>query len=221
MNTIDLDWFPHNERDLLERCDLIAGITLLQLSHLVKRALPKPEQKKGWIGQAIELVLGGSAGNVAAPDFIHLGIELKTIPVDEYGVPMESTFITSIALLTIYTQNWLSSQCYAKLRRILWVPVEGARHLHFADRRVGKAFLWSPTIKEMVILQQDWTELTDMISIGNIDKIHAGIGEYLHIRPKALNNAAVCYAFDNNGDRILTLPRGFYLRRSFTKTFFR
>lgn len=41
-------------------------------------------------------------------------------------------------------------------------------------------------------------------------------GEYLQIRPKAANAKALTEAIGARGERILTLPRGFYLKKNFT-----
>lgn len=208
----------HSEAELLARCERIEGLSFLQLSQRI--ALPIPElatKRKGWAGHAIEVALGTDAGNQSIPDFQYLGIELKTIPFNEHGEPIESTFITSIPLLTIHLQTWETSQCFGKLKRILWVPVEGERSVPFHERRIGRPLLWSPSEEQLGILSHDWNELTSLLTTGCLDEIHAGMGEYLQIRPKAANGKSLCYAFDRQGHKTLTLPRGFYLRRSFTK----
>lgn len=208
----------NSEAELLERCRLIEGLSVLQLADLLELTIPTEKQRrKGWIGLAIELALGASAGNKALPDFVNLGIELKTLPLNENSKPAESTFVTSIPLLTIHQQSWLTSQCYAKLNRVLWMPIEGDTNIPFEFRRIGRGFLWSPNESEMTILANDWDELTSMIATGYLDEINASQGQYLQVRPKAANAKSLCYGFDCKGAKILTLPRGFYLRASFTE----
>lgn len=41
----------------------------------------------------LELYLGAMAGSKPEQDFPELGIELKTIPVDAAGKPLETTFV--------------------------------------------------------------------------------------------------------------------------------
>lgn len=206
-----------SEADLLDRCAVISGINFAQLATLIQLPIPlTPAKRKGWAGMAIELALGTTAGNLALPDFHHLGIELKTIPLKENGKPSESTFVTSIPLLTIHQENWKTSQCCLKLNRVLWVPVEGSTAIPFNQRRIGNPFLWSPTIAQEEILKQDWEELSTMIATGKLDEIHAAIGDYLQVRPKAANARSLCYGYNSEGEKILTLPRGFYLRSIFT-----
>ncbi|CDZ78420.1 Methyl-directed mismatch repair protein [Legionella massiliensis] len=207
-----------NEEELLANCQMIEGVSFLQLAASLQLSIPAESQKrKGWTGLAIEMALGTTAGNKAIPDFANLGIELKTLPLNENGKPAESTFVTSIPLLTIHQQNWLSSQCYAKLKRVLWLPIEGDKAIPFEHRRIGRGFLWSPKESEATILAEDWNELTMMIATGHLEEINASIGQYLQVRPKAANAKSLCYGFNSEGEKILTLPRGFYLRAGFTE----
>ncbi|ARH00152.1 DNA mismatch repair endonuclease MutH [Legionella micdadei] len=207
----------NNEEELLEQCRLIEGLSFAQLADFLQIAIPaEKHRRKGWAGTAIELALGTTAGTKSIPDFTELGIELKTLPLNDKGKPAESTFVTSIPLLTIHQQDWPTSQCYAKLKRVLWLPIEGDRRIPFEHRRIGRGFLWSPNQDEQTILSEDWHELVSMIGMGRLDEIHAGIGQYLQVRPKAANAKSLCYGFDSQGSKILTLPRGFYLRSRFT-----
>lgn len=208
---------PRSELELLERCHLIEGLNFSQVSSLTGFSIPEqPSRRKGWTGQAIEIALGATAGTKSMPDFNFLGIELKTIPLNEQGMPAESTFVTSIPLLTIHQQTWKQSQCYQKLHRVLWVPVEGVKTIPFEQRRIGRAHLWSPNKEEERILAEDWLELTTMMGTGRLEEIDASFGDYLQVRPKAANARSLCYGFDSEGNKVLTLPRGFYLRSRFT-----
>ncbi len=209
---------PQSEAELLERCQAIEGLSLAHLASRLNVSIPpEPVKRKGWIGQVIELALGASAGNHAVPDFTHLGIELKTLPINASGSPAESTFVTSIPLLTIHKQTWKTSQCFNKLKRVLWQTIEDDPRIPFIHRRIGCGFLWSPSKEEESILAKDWMELSFMIGSGKLAAINGSLGEYLHVRPKAANAKSLCYGYDEIGEKILTLPRGFYLRSCFTK----
>lgn len=208
-----------SEAALVKSFLAIEGMTFAQLASSLELSIPSdPLKRKGWVGQVIEYVLGATAGNKPSPDFFELGIELKTIPINHLGKPSESTFVTSIPLLTIQHQTWSTSQCAAKLKRVLWIPIEGDQRIPFQDRRIGRGILWSPSSDEEFVLMKDWTELVLMISTGKLAEIDASIGEYLQVRPKAANGRSVCFCFDEEGNKVLTLPRGFYLRSCFTAT---
>ncbi|WP_028387677.1 DNA mismatch repair endonuclease MutH [Legionella fairfieldensis] len=217
MNLLSAKKRLNNETELIRRCQHIEGMSFSQLAASLDLKMPaEPQKRKGWAGLAMELALGTTAGTKQLPDFIHLGIELKTLPLNAKGNPSESTFVTSIPLLTIHQQRWLTSQCYSKLKRVLWLPVEGDKTIPFEHRRIGRGFLWSPDKQEEAILANDWQELVAMMSTGRLDEVNASMGQYLQVRPKAANGRSLCYGFDNDGNKILTLPRGFYLRSSFT-----
>lgn len=208
---------PASEAELLRRCQSIEGLSLAQLALRLNLHIPEnPSQRKGWIGQAIELALGANAGNRPQPDFLNLGVELKTLPINHLGKPAESTFVTTIPLLTVHKQVWQTSQCFTKLRRVLWLSIEGDVRIPYIHRRIGRGLLWSPTAEIEAVIANDWHELTSMIGTGMLDEIDAGMGQYLQVRPKAATAKSLCYGFDDVGNKILTLPRGFYLRTRFT-----
>ncbi|MDF1678232.1 MAG: DNA mismatch repair endonuclease MutH [Legionellaceae bacterium] len=209
---------PQNEAELLARSAEIEGLSFASLA--ARLSLPVPLdalKRKGWVGGLIERALGTTAGTSAVPDFHQLGIELKTIPLGMRGKPLESTFVTSINLLTIHQETWETSQCYSKLKRVLWVPVEGDKTIPFPHRRIGRGFLWSADACDASILANDWSDLAGMLGRGALTEVDARMGVYLQVRPKAANARALCYGFDEDGQKVLTLPRGFYLRPSFTE----
>ncbi|HDL4663041.1 TPA: DNA mismatch repair endonuclease MutH, partial [Mannheimia haemolytica] len=149
-------------------------------------------------------------------DFAHLGIELKTIPVNQKGLPLETTFVSLAPL----TQNngiiWETSHVKHKLSRVLWIPVEGERKIPLAERHIGQPILWSPTITQESRLQQDWEELMELIVLGELHKINATLGEVLQLRPKGRNNRSITSAINAKGEIVQSLPLGFYLRKHFT-----
>lgn len=213
---------PTSEAQLLERCQAIEGLSLMQLASRLDIGIPSNAlQRKGWSGQAIELALGADAGSRSEPDFTRLGIELKTLPINHLGRPAESTFVTSIPLLTIHQQTWETSQCLAKLRRVLWLPIESDASIPFPHRRIGQAVLWSASEQDDAILERDWSELSFMIGTGKLTAIDSSMGQYLQVRPKAANAKSLCYGYDEEGNKVLTLPRGFYLRARFTERILR
>ena len=62
----------------------------------------------------------------------------------------------------------------------------------------------------------DWEELMDLIVLGQVERITARHGEVLQLRPKAANSKALTEAIGAHGEPIMTLPRGFYLKKNFT-----
>jgi DNA mismatch repair protein MutH len=207
---------PSSEQELLERAWAWAGKTLGELAAELGAELPSSTTRgKGRAGEWIERVLGADAGSRPVPDFTGLGVELKTVPVDAGGKVLESTWVCSAQLEEIPDEHWLSSRVRHKLTRVLFVPVEGAREIEYAARRIGSAFLWTPDEDEDALLRADWEDFRDLISRGLIDAITARRGEVLQIRPKAANSSVRRTTTDEDGDPFETLPRGFYIRRPF------
>jgi len=208
---------PENEQILLAQAQRLAGYTLGELAALAGLAIPADlKRDKGWIGILLELWLGASAGSKPEQDFAALGIELKTIPIDRQGRPLETTFVCVAPLTGNTGVVWETSHVRHKLKRVLWIPVEGERQIPLADRRVGAPLLWEPSEEEERQLRLDWEELMDLIVLGQVDRIPARHGEVLQLRPKAANGKALTEAIGTEGARILTLPRGFYLKKNFT-----
>ncbi|MDY0969927.1 DNA mismatch repair endonuclease MutH [Siccibacter turicensis] len=208
---------PENEAELLLQARRLAGLTLGELAFLAGLTPPADlKRDKGWIGMLLERWLGASAGSKPEQDFAALGIELKTIPIDSLGRPLETTFVCVAPLTGNTGVIWETSHVRHKLQRVLWVPVEGERTIPLAERRVGSPLLWSPDPHEDEQLRRDWEELMDLIVLGQVERITARHGEVLQLRPKAANSKALTEAVGAQGQPILTLPRGFYLKKNFT-----
>src|SRR5688572_5579121 len=137
---------PETEQELLARARALSGLCLAELAARFQTPVPPDLRRaKGWVGALLERALGASAGSRAAPDFEHLGIELKTLPVDARGRPLESTFVCTIPLAEIGEVEWAASRVRRKLARVLWMPVEGERRLAVGVRRLGAPLLWQLT----------------------------------------------------------------------------
>lgn len=208
---------PTNEEQLLKLALGLSGLTLSQVAHDHKIQVPESLlRNKGWIGNLLEIALGAHAGSKPQQDFPNLGIELKTIPIDRNGKPLETTFVCVTPLVGINGLQWENSNIANKLRKVLWVPILSEKHLSIGERTIGFPFLWQPSLAETQLLKQDWEEIMDMIAMGNIETINGKIGQVLQLRPKAANSRALTDAIGKDGQPIKTLPRGFYLKIPFT-----
>lgn len=78
---------PTTEQELIDRCQNLAGKTLGMIALELGVAVPNDlSHHKGWVGNLLEQYLGADAGNKAEPDFVGLGIEMKTLPLDRKSV---------------------------------------------------------------------------------------------------------------------------------------
>ena len=209
---------PESEPELLDRAEQISGKTLQYVANLLNLDLPaNMALNKGLAGELLETYLGATAGNLPEPDFQHIGVELKTIPVNHLGMPRESTYVCIVSMLPENNKCWEQSLVKRKLSRVLWLPVEAEPGIPLSMRRIGTAILWSPDAEQEQILRQDWEELMDLVLMGQLEQITASYGQYLQIRPKAQDGKSLQTGIGADGGLIQTLPRGFYLRTEFTR----
>lgn len=208
---------PTSATELIERARALAGLPLQDIAARFALTVPADLRRdKGWLGQLIERALGATSGSLAQPDFPALGIELKTLPFGSDGLPTESTWVCTAHLLPGELPVWQHSLVRTKLAHVLWLPVEDRDELPLAERRIGSAFLWRPDAETEAQLQRDYEEIAEKIQLGEVESISAHHGEYLQLRPKAANASILTDAIGPDGRLMKTLPRGFYLRRSFT-----
>ena len=201
----------------MQAVQLIAGRKLSELAELMAIDIPENLlRNKGWVGQLIEKLLGASAGNKPEPDFPNLGIELKTLPIDRHGNPCESTYVSVVPLAHTEGLNWQNSTVKAKLNHVLWVPIEADKSIPIGQRKVGMGILWKADPEIERSLANDYNEFMDRISLGEVESITANQGNILQIRPKAANSSVLTEGIGDHGQKIRTLPRGFYLRPAFT-----
>ncbi len=171
---------------------------------------------KGTPGAILEAALGATGGSSKVHDFPDLGVELKTIPVDLRGVPVESTYVCTLSLADAETQEWDSSWVRAKLARVLFVPLVARDGEAWPDRRIGAPVLWSPTAEQDAVLRADFDDVVGLVGVGRIEELTAHRGRWLQVRPKAAHGRVRTVAFGAEGEAIATIPRGFYLRTRFT-----
>jgi DNA mismatch repair protein MutH len=208
---------PVSIKELEQRAQNLAGLSLGELAGIANIRVPVNfKREKGWTGQLLELWLGAEAGSKAEQDFPALGVELKTIPIDPGGKPLETTYVCYAPLTNIAGLEWQQSNVKNKLANVLWVPIDGRRDVPPAERCIATPFLWSPSHQQEEQLRQDWEELMDMIALGQVEQITARYGQYMQLRPKAADGSVLTDAIGRNGHLIHTRPRGFYLRKEFT-----
>lgn len=207
---------PQNKKALIERASQLAGLTIANVCTQVNVQVAKNlRTNKGFVGQILEKFLGANAHNLDEPDFVHLGIELKSIPVDKRGVPLESTYIC-YANLPPQHSHWQQSRLQRKTAHVLWVPYEGDKLIPLPQRRVGMPYLWQPSIEDSESMQTDYEELTELMLQGRYAELDAKKGKVIQLRPKAANSKTLIKVTNEYGESILTVPKGFYFRKPFT-----
>ncbi len=210
---------PLNLQELTHKASQLAGKTLNQLASEMNEVAPEDLKKqKGWCGQFIERCLGADGGNLPQPDFANLGIELKTLPISPSGLVQESTYVSVVNLKGHLGETWRQSVVYQKLKQVLWVPIAHQKGDKLLESRIATPFFWIMQPHEEQLLQKDWENVMEKVSLGEIHRINARMGELLQVRPKAAHSRVITETINEQGETSQTLPRGFYLRSRFTQS---
>ncbi len=207
---------PESVDELMQRAAHMMGQTfgtLCQQHGYTQDVFAK--RHKGGAGELIERVLGADARNHDGPDLMHLGIEIKTLPLDERGRVAESTYVCRCQLDQLAQAQYEQSRLYAKTRQILFVCIDGAKVAPFAERTVGLSFLWSPTPAIDPVFRADWTDATDLIASGFRDGLDARRGQIIQVRPKGRNQHDTML-LAQAGEQHAIKTCGFYIRQRFT-----
>jgi DNA mismatch repair protein MutH len=209
---------PAGLEALLAHARALVGVELAEVADAL--GLPVPigrVRSKGWSGQLLEQELGVASGGARGPDFAALGVELKTVPVDSAGAPLESTAVCQIDPIAIAGESWATSYVRQKLSRVLFVALEvppDARSV--GDRVVAAVRLWSPSADEERTLRADFELFVrDYFRRGRAAEITGHLGEALQVRPKGRDAADLRDAYDPAGRPTRVGKHGFYLRPAF------
>ncbi len=215
---------PQSMEVLLQRLKHIMGRSIAELSALAQLQVPlSSSSAKGYVGQLIELFLGSTAHNLPGPDFIKLGVELKTMPVGYDLMPQESTFVCSADISAKSFIPFTQSDLYHKLKHVLFVLIfaprnsTGSASNSIGQRRVLGYFFFKPNQQQLGQLEADYNEFNEIIFAGRAHEIDASYGNLVQLRPKGMSGKDVVPIYDSEGHLTFTRPRGYYLRTSFTR----
>lgn len=209
---------PQNEKELFARAQALAGLKIKDIAQTYQLSLPQDlKRQKGIVGQVLEHCLGAYAHNLSMPDFPHLGIELKTLPVNDKGRCLESTFLCT-APIPWQNELWSQSRVYIKSKKILWIPILVPQNRALSERIIAHPLLWTMEKNIEAQLKRDWEELTEFLALGQFEQLRAHFGKYLHVRPKAPNSKTFIKVLNDQGQWIHTVPKGFYFRKVFTQS---
>ncbi|QJC29259.1 MutH/Sau3AI family endonuclease [Enterobacteriaceae endosymbiont of Plateumaris rustica] len=211
----------NSEKILFLRASLIIGHSLNDIAKWLNyNNIPLNLNKdKGWIGKLIELcLLGIQQKNIFNQDIPQIGIEIKTIPIDEKGNTINNTFICSFPLINKNILIWKKSKLYNKLSKILWIPIiTKSKNTPIGMRIIGNPIIWTPSKRDYKKIYNDWIELMKLLISGNIDYINHYNGTILLVKTKSNKNKLI-EIINQDNKIILTTPRAFYLKKKFTKT---
>ena len=201
---------PASSRELWARARALGGRTLGELAAALGLPLPHdPVRSKGFVGRLAEMALGADPTAGERPDFPHLGVELKTVPVGPSGRPLQSTFVCSINLMAAAAAVWHGSRLQQRLGTVLLLPFTAGPTP--AEHRFSPPIWWVPDAPIWAALAADWEDLMGAIGAGRGAWLSAREGRILQIRPKAAHARVRAQGPAEDGLQQM-LPLGFYLR---------
>lgn len=204
---------PRSLDELAQRARALDGRTLEEIARAIGSiATDGGLHAKGKWGELCELALGATGGSRQVVDFPDLGVELKTLPLGKEERPTESTYVCRFRLEEAETATWETSWVREKLALVLFLPIADVE----ASPRIRGPFLWRPTEADRARLREDFEELVGLVGAGRIEALSAHRGRVLQVRPKAKDGVKRKALLAADGDYVDTVPRGFYLRASFT-----
>lgn len=209
---------PRTIDELLSRAEALSGRLLADVAADFGFFVGNDAVRtKGKFGGVLEGALGAHGGAGKVHDFPDLGVELKSIPVDARGKPKESTYVCTFSVADAEHEEWETSWVKQKLSCVLFVPLQVGEGDGAEARTVRSPILWRPTREQEAILHADFDDIVGMVGMGGIEELTAHEGRWLQVRPKARDGTKSAVAYGEDGDRIATVPRGFYLRTKFTE----
>ncbi len=195
---------PRSEEELMAMARRLNGMTAGELAAELNLPPPGPAGGgKGYVGRLAETALGASAGSKPYHDFAALGVELKTIPLLRGLTPAQNTRVCVLERGGLLNQTFENSNFYNKIRRVLWLPVEGDPALPPAGRRFGAAFLWSPGAGDLAVLRREWEEIAEAAALEGPGGAGRGSAGFVLLAPCGSARGERRYAF--------------YLGKNFTK----
>lgn len=206
---------PTSEQALLEGARALSGASVARLASQHGLSVPGSRRDaKGFVGLLLERSLGADAGNLPAPDFQHLGIELKTVPVSIEGTPRESTYVCVAPRAGQPWGRFTESLLFRKLAAVLFVPIISSPDHTLGESVIGDARLWRPDEHARAQLANDWQVLAERALSGAPPD--GRVGAVVQLRPKAAHGRDLRPGVDADGVPTRCVPMGFYLRAQFT-----
>lgn len=209
---------PKTIAELIENCNKIAGKSVSELAQIHNvELIDSLTTNRGWLGNLIEISLGAYAGSKPTQDFMNLGVELKTLAINENGRAVSDIFISSLPLNSFMLQDWANSHLFYKLQHILFIPVESNSNVELKDRKIGNGKFWKPNDEQLKVLQDDFKQVMELLTTQEFAMLTNNLGTALTVKVKALNSKQTNNIQDLDGFNQNLAPLSFYIKRSFVQ----
>lgn len=166
--------------------DKFEGLQGKSVDDLVKLYdLPQNISKaKGYYHQLTMRILGTKKKYI--PEFQKAGIILKTIRLQNNGVPKESMSFPAFSFKEVATQRWEDSDLFETFNhKFLFIVYQ---YDEVGVLRFKKAQFWNMPYQDMIHAESAWTDTKDAINAGNPhDFPKSSTNPVVHVRPHGRN----------------------------------
>jgi len=178
---------------LVRKAKWLEGKTLAQVSRAIRKSDRSSRvTTKGDVGYVIENGFFGIKRNSEGkPDIPHLGVEIKTCPL-QYNKSRDRLSVKEPLSLNIINyvkeaecKDIKDSSLYAKNRKILFVLyIHDERKKKRSDYLIKHVFIWDMNDKVLEELRPDYDVIIGKIKQGKAHEIHQSDNKYLTLCPK-------------------------------------
>lgn len=157
--------FNAAEKHIVDRLHELVDLPLRQISERYEIDLGNG---KNVAANIIKRMLGFKSVNSRIREFDQLGIEVRVPWLRSSDqTPFEAVSFPTVDLVELAAQRWEESDLAGQLHRLLFVPTYSPdKETPPMDRRLGRAFFWSPSLQELSVIEREWTMFRDEVAAG-------------------------------------------------------
>lgn len=179
-----------NKLSILQYARHLTGRTLRELGVDVTRE-GQGVHAKGLFGQVLETGYFDIENNSSPePDFVKVGLELKTSPIIERAgrqVSKERLVLSIINYLDVPKKGWEGIFLH-KDKNLLLIFFLWEQNVDFYDYRILKTVDWTYPEADLRIIYEDWQIIEKMITEGRADELSERQTRYLAACPKGVGH---------------------------------
>lgn len=150
---------------ILSKLSALEGLSLLEL---MQKFRIQEHKGKNAVATILKKILGFKNVNSRIKEFEQLGIDVRVVPVRTTDLrPWEAVSFPTFRLKEFEVEEWEESELMEYVDRILFIPVLFEdKKVPVRQRRLGKAFFWSPTEEEWETIKKEWEMYQEEVRAG-------------------------------------------------------
>lgn len=193
---------------ITEKFEEFYGMSLEEIGQSLGFEVGKSKDKTAIICRR---VLGITQGR-KIEEFEKADIQMKTIPINRNGTPIEEMSFKQIDFIGILSEDWESSYWYEALTKKFFFVVfeEFEKKFH-----LKKVFFWTMPYKDLLLAKNFWEDTQRKIKNNDFENfIKSSAGGPCFVRTKGMNSKDVMITANGNKQKKL----GYWLSRAYIKT---